>query len=294
MQYVTPRRFRAMGLKVDLSNTSDTELRVYLEIASSKAETHCQVPEGHSFLGGTVIDETRIWHVGNTHNPGQRKVWPLHRPIKDVTALQLVVTNSQYVDIDVSSLYIDRTLDQVEVTNIALTSAAVFTTGLAPYIGLQKPRSRISYTYGWDIDEIETHVMYDSQPPGFELNLDNQFISDTLTVTKNGTTLTVTTDYEIDTYEGVLTLVGALARGDKLVVSYTHPLPSKIASATALIAADIVNWALQMEVGLGGLSGLRINEVEMRASKAAGFSNVPINPAAEELLNRFVYRGFGA
>lgn len=295
MPYITPRRFRLMGLGVDLSEKSDAELGVLLEIASSKAETHCQVPDGHSFFGGTITDEVRVWHTGNTHAQGQRRVWPLHRPIKDVTGLAIDITNGQYIDFQPDNLYIDRHLDVIEITSLQLTPASVFTTGLAPYIAIQKPRSRLSYTYGWDLTSAEVISVTTSAAEGTEFDLKNQFLTaDAITVSKNETPLAEGDDYEIDRYEGVLTIIDGLARGDKVYVEYTYPLPTKIAQATALIGADIINWSSQMEAGLGGISNLKINEMSMSASKTNGFANVPVSNAADMLLKPYMYRGFAA
>jgi hypothetical protein len=295
MTYITPRRFRSMGLGVDVGDRTDAALDALLEIATSKVDTYCNVPEEHSFFGGTVLNEQRIWHPGNTHAPGQRRVWPLHRPIKEVTSLAIDVTNGQYVQFTPSNLYIDHHLDSVEITSLQLTPAAVFTTGLAPYISLQNPRSRMSYTYGWEFTAHERLKIASSTPPGFEFQLDNQFASASgVSVTKNGTELTPMTDYEFDDYEGVVTLIAPVTRADVVFVDYTYPLPNNIAKATALIGEDVVNWANQMGIGLGGLSGLSVNEVNIRVSKNAGFSMVPVNPAAQEMLARYMYRGFAS
>lgn len=294
MTYITPRRFRSMGLGVDVGDRTDAALGALMEIASSKVDSYCNAPSNHSFLGGTVTDEQRIWRTGNTHAPGQRRVWPLHRPIKTVTALSIEVTNGQTVGFTPSNLYIDHHLDSVEITSLQLTPASVFTTGLAPYISLQKPRSKMSYTYGWEFSALERVRISESTPPGYEFQLDNQFASASgVSVTKNGTALDPT-DYEFDEYEGVLTLLDPVARTDRVFIDYAYTLPSPIALATALVGVDVVSWANQMGAGLGGLSAIKINEVELRASKAGGFANVAVNPAAQEMLASFMYRGFAA
>jgi hypothetical protein len=295
MTYITPRRFRSMGLGVDVGDRTDAALGALLEIASSKVESFCNVPDNHSFFGGTVTDEQRIWHPGNTHAPGQRRVWPLHRPIKEITSLSIDVTNGQYVQFTPSNLYIDHHLDSVEITSLQLTPAAVFVTGLAPYISLQNPRSRMSYTYGWDFTAHERVKVFESTPPGYEFQLDNQFASASgVSVTKNGTELSPATDYEFDEYEGVLTLLDPVARTDRVYVDYSYSLPNPIALATALVGVDVVSWANQMGAGLGGLSGIRVNEVELRASKTGGFNNDAVNPAVEEMLSSYMYRGFAS
>ncbi len=295
MPYMTPRRFRAAGLGVDLSGKSDAELLTLLEIASTKVESHCQVPDDHSFFGGTILAEQRVWHTGNTHAQGQRRVWPLHRPIKSVTSLQIDVTNGQYVSFDPSSLYIDRHLDVIEVTSLQLTPASVFTTGLAPYIAIQSPRSVLSYTYGWDLVANEVISVTESTAPGYEFDLNNQFLTaETVTVVQDETTLAETTDYELDRYEGVLTILESVPRGSKIFVEYTYPVPRNIAQATAIVAVDLINWTGQAEIGLGGIAAVKLNEMSVSSSRANGFDKIPVNEAAASLLSKFVYRGFAA
>jgi len=295
MTYITPRRFRTMGLGVDLGERSDAELGMLLEIASNKLDSYCNAPENHSFRGGTIENEQRVWHTGNTHVPGQRRVWPLHRPLKTVTALSIDVTNGQRIEFQPGNLYIDRHLDVVEITSLQLTPASVFTGGLLPYISLTKPRSRMSYTYGWDFTAHERLRVFESTPPGYEFQLDNQFASASgVSVMKNGTELTPTMDYEFDEYEGIVTMIDPVTRTDTIFVDYNYTLPNTIALATALIGADVVAWSNQMGAGLGGLSGIKVNEVELRASKTGGFANVPINDPVAEMLSSFMYRGFAA
>lgn len=294
MPYITPRRFRTMGLGVDIGERSDAELGALLEISTDKVDTYCNVPPQHSFLGGTITDEQRVWHTGNTHNPGQRRIWPEHRPIKSLGSVAIDVTNGQFIEFDPGNVYIDHRIDSIEITSLQLTPASVFVSGLAPYIALQRPRSRVSYTYGWDLVTHERITTPETTMPGQEFDLANQFVTASgVSVTRNGTVLTPGADYELDAYEGVLTLIAPIKRTDAVYIDYHYPLPGKIARATALIGADVVSWSNQMSAGLGGLSGIKVNEVELRASKSAGFATVPVNPAAQEILSGFMYRNFG-
>lgn len=295
MTYITPRRFRSMGLGVDAGERSDAELEALLEIASSKVESYCNVPENHSFFGGTVIDEQRNWHPGNTHAPGQRRVWPLHRPIKVVNSLAIDVTNGQYVSFTPGNLYIDRHLDTVEITSLQLTPASVFTTGLAPYISLQTPKSRMSYTYGWEFEVENERISYGTATgSGGAFFAESQFWTEDDVVVKLNGVATTSGAALIDRHEGLVTMVDPINASDVLTVSYKHTLPRYISLATALVGVDVVTWANQMGIGLGGLAGLSVNEVNIRVSKNAGFSMVPVNPAAQEMLARYMYRGFAA
>lgn len=297
MTYITPRRFRTMGLGVDIGDRTDAALGALLRIASNKVESYCNAPEGHSFFGGVVTNEQRIWHTGNPHHPGQRRVWPLHRPIKSVESLRIDVTNGQYIEFpNPNDLYIDRHLDSVEIVSLQLTPASVFTTGLAPYISLQNPRSVMSYTYGWDFDVTDERISYHTATAsGTEFYADNQFwTNDPVDVKLNGTALASGTDYTIDRYEGSVTLVGALGATDVLTTSYSYTLPNDVALATALVGVDVVTWANQMGIGLGGLSGLSVNEISIRVSKSTGFTALPVNLAAQEMLAKYMYRGFAA
>jgi hypothetical protein len=296
MTYITPRRFRTMGLGVDIGERSDAELGMLLEIASNKLDSYCNAPENHSFHGGTIENEQRIWNTGNTHVPGQRRVWPLHRPLKEVTALSIDVTNGQRIEFQPGNLYIDRHLDVVEITSLQLTPASVFTGGLLPYISLTKPRSRMSYTYGWDFTAVDERISYgEATESGTGFFAKNQFwTNDDVEVKLNYTAVASGVDYTLDRYEGLVTMVNPISASDVLTVSYAYTLPNTIALATALIGADVVAWSNQMGAGLGGLSGIKVNEVELRASKTGGFANVPINDPVAEMLSSFMYRGFAA
>jgi hypothetical protein len=296
MTYITPRRFRSMGLGVDVGERSNAELGMLLEIASNKLDSYCNAPENHSFKGGTIVGEQRIWHPGNTHVPGQRRVWPLHRPIKTITSLSIEVTNGQYIAFTPSNLYIDHHLDTVEITSLQLTPASVFTTGLAPYISLQNPRSKMSYTYGWDFTATDERISYgEATASGAGFFAANQFwTDDDVTVKLNSTALVSGSAYTFDPYEGLVTMTDPITATDVLTVSYSYTLPNTIALATALIGADVVAWSNQMGAGLGGLSGIKVNEVELRASKTGGFANVPINDPVAEMLSSYMYRGFAA
>lgn len=295
MTYITPRRFRSMGLGVDVGERTDAELGALLEIATDKVNRYCNAPNDHSFFGGTIVDEQRIWHPGNTHAPGQRRVWPLHRPIKTVDSLAIDVTNGQYVQFTPSNLYIDHHLDTIEITSLQLTPAAVFTTGLAPYISLQNPRSRLSYTYGWDFDATGERISYGlATESGAEFFASNQFWTDDEVVVSLNGIATVSGAALIDRYEGMVTMVDPLLATDVLSVTYHYTLPHTISLATALVGADVLAWTNQMQAGLGGLSGIKVNEVDLRASKSGGFANVPISPAVQEMLSGYMYRGFAS
>lgn len=293
-RYLTPRKFSSMKLGVDLSSKSNYELAEALELAAAIADSFCQVPSNHDFRGGMVVGEQHPWNTGNAHIPGQRRIYPDHFPIKSVDSIEINVTTEQRVTFPGSSLYINYVENWVEIVTLELSVASVFAAGILPNLGLIRPVSKIDYAYGWDYEVNDERLSYGvSATSGTEFQGLNQFWTlDPIVVKKNGTTLAETTDYTVDRVEGIVKLNGALSSTDLLTASYHHPLPLGIPRATALIAADLIAQEAIYGAGLGGLSSLRVEEVEMRVSRTTGFNSTPINPAAAKLLGRYRYRPY--
>ena len=60
MLYLTPERFRTMGVGSDLDNIEEWELRSILQSASRSVDAYCNVPilpQRFIFRGGTMTDE---------------------------------------------------------------------------------------------------------------------------------------------------------------------------------------------------------------------------------------------
>jgi hypothetical protein len=279
-----------MGLGVDLSGKTDAELTNQLAIATEMVNRYCAAPYNHDFRGGTVSAEKHRWNPGNVYRHGTTRVYPYHKPVKTVTSLVIDVTNTQYITLDAEDLYVNEVEGWVEPVALAMTTAGVFGFSILPNVGLRIPIGKLSYTYGWTFDvEDEQLTPYS----GGILASQNQFwITDEEVVLKqNGSEMTAGT-YTVDYTEGQAT-VSSYDSTAVYTASYSYPLPSAIANATALVANDILGQAAIAGAGLLGLSGLRVEEVEIRQSAKINFYANPVNAAAATLLDPFVYRRIG-
>lgn len=289
--YLSPKRLRFLGTGLDLSSTTDDRILPSLVIASAMTNRYCAAPVDHDFKGGSVTDERHAWDVGNAHRIARGRIYPNHRPIKTVDHLQIDVTNTQYVTISGSSLYVNPRENWVEPVALALTTVGLFGAGILPNVGLDTPVSKLTYEYGWEFDAIDEPLA--SYSGGSALMAPDQFFTDdTVVVKKDGTTLTEVTDYTLDRYEGMVTV----SDYDPLAyytASYTYPLPRPIALAVSFIATDVIAQQGLVGRGLVGLQSIEVEEITLRVSRASGISQVPINLAAAKLLDPFVYLSWG-
>lgn len=279
-----------MGTGVDLSETTDDQILPMIAVASAMANNYCSAPIGHDFRGGTVTDEKHHWDPGNVYRAGTTRVYPKHRPVKSVAGFRIDVTNTQYITISTNSLYINPAEGWVEPVALALTTAGMFGYALLPSIGLREPVARIAYDYGWQFEESNDLATVYS---GSVLQLSNQFIDDSqeFALKKNGTELP-SSSYDVDWNEGLVTVSGY----DSTAVysaDYTHKLPWAIASATSLILSDLFGQQRIAGSGMLGLSGLKVEEIEIRQSAKVGLYSTPVNGAAARLLDPYVYLSWG-
>lgn len=253
------------------------------------ANSFCAAPSNHDFRGGSVTDERHVWEVGNAHRIGRQRIWPFHRPIRSVDHLRIDVTNTQYVQIEDTSLYVNPQENWVEPVALALTTVGLFGAGILPNVGLDTPVSKLTYTYGWEFTATDEPLASYS---GSMLMAPDQFwTTDTVEVKQDGAVL-AEGDYTIDAYEGMVTVSGYDSSAF-YTASYTYTLPRPVGLATALIATDVMAQQGIVGRGLIGLSSLTVEEISMRVSKSSGISQVPVNGAAASLLMPFVYLSWG-
>jgi hypothetical protein len=152
---------------------------------------------------------------------------------------------------------------------------------------LERPIAELDYTYG------QTFLITDerlSTASGDKLYFtEGQFWTADPPVVK-ANNVVVTTGFTYNRYEG--SILFAAAQTGEITASYSCTLHPDIAQATMLIASDVVAQTRLNATGMQGLSGLRVLEVEMRQSRSSGFMNMPINPAAQLLLDPFKFRTF--
>lgn len=281
-RYLTPTRYRSLGFGPDLSAVSDGTLEALGVTASEMVNTECSVNPGFDFKGGTVTNEAHTWQLGNVYRPGSTRVWPYHRPIKTVSRLAIKVTDTQSVTMSGTALYVHPIEGYVEPISLAVTTAGIFGLSIIPNIGLKEPVAYVDYTYGWSFSVTDEPLTTYS---GQSLQAQNQFWDATVSpeIKKNGV---LDTSAAINYSEGTVT-VSSFDSTALYSASYTYLLPTAISRATALILSDLIGYANINASGLSGLSGIRVEEIELRQSAKAGFISVPISPAAKALLNPY-------
>ena len=290
LSYITPTRFRESALGVDVSDKSDAELLSLISIGSALVNRHCAVPPGHDFRGGDVTGEHHRWRTGNTHGVPIQRIWPRHRPVSSVTSMTIYITNTWTLVLAADKLYVNTAENWIEPIGWPYTAyGTIAPLGTLP-IGLRDPVATVDYHYGRNFPVTDEMLEPSS---GKTLAASNQYwTDDPVEVKADGTALTAPTDYTFDATEGTVELVTY----DPDVVytaSYTYSLPVEIGKATALIVNDLLGQSAIAGSGLLGLSGIRVEEIELRQSSKVNFLVQPVNAAATLLLSNYVNWSWG-
>lgn len=294
--YVTPGRFRTMGMGVDLDEVSDVELRSILVGASAKVNALCAAPgrpAPHDFRGGTITDERhRVRLPESPMGEIQRKFYLWHAPILSVSSVRFDVTNQQYIPFQDEDIYVtDR---WVEIVSLAMTGQGLFGAAIVPVIALENVTGLFSYTYGrsihvyGDVLEATDARLYRAQ---------NQFwTDDAIEVAVDG--IVATTGFTIDKTEGTVTFASQQAPEALITASYTTRLPYDIAYATALLAADALDSRQMRERGMSGLRSMKVGEIvlEKDASRRGERADAQsaASPEISMLLDGYRFMSAGA
>lgn len=262
--YVTPEKYRTMGLGIDLEGIEDFELAAILDRAGSVAESYCStptIPRKHSFLGGEITadaPEEHSWRVPeNNFDIGQRRIYPYHWPVRTVTQFRVYVTNTQYVEIGPSEIFINNTDRYIEVISLAFTGVGLFG-AILPSLGLMKPVARIAYTYGREFGQTEERL-YATDGRTYRA-LNQYWLSDPAPVVEVDD-VEQTTGFTIDYAEGTVVFDAPLADGSVASAAYSYRLPSEIRDAVAQIAAHILGERELQSRGMTGVQSIRVGEV---------------------------------
>lgn len=277
--YVTPSRYRALGTGVDLSGKTDDELRAQLLAASVAVNAAVNAPDGYSFLGGSVTGERHLWPTPS-RVPKQTfgRIWPYMRPLRSVALLRIHVTGTQYIDFDDDKVFVETGMSYVE--PVAAPNTTALFTSVPPFL-LTSPVAAVDYEYGWQLVATDETLATVS---GGTLRANHQywFTDEDVVLKKNGATV-LSSDYEIDYVEGVI-MPDSPDANATWKASYQYHLPPGIAAATALIMSDLLGASAIAAAGMLGLSGIRVEEVELRQSSKVNFYVNPINAAAQVYL----------
>jgi hypothetical protein len=285
VQYLTPIRYRRMALGIDLSEKSDAELGALIASASSEVNRFCSAPIDHDFRGGTVEREEHIWDTGNTHRHPSGRLWPKHgmgvMRITDCPQIDIYVTKTNYVRFQPQNIFINGRMGYVEPIAAPVTTALF--TAVPPWL-LTAPVAYVDYTYAFPTFTT-TEAVYPLGGKTYQAI--NQFwTDDDVTVTVDGV---ANTDFTVDRFEGTITFTDVQDSLSQIMVTYTHKMPFEIQMGTAIVVTDMLGYSNINASGLGGLSGIKVEEIELRQSSKAGFNNKDIHPAAAVYLSSYKY-----
>lgn len=289
--YVSPARYRTMGLGIDLSAKSDAMLAALLASASAEINRYCAAPAGHDYRGASVAAESHVWNVGNQYQAPSGRLWPKHAggvmPITSCTQIDIYTTKTNYVRFDSSQIFVSG-LGWVEPVAAPITTALF--TSIPPWL-LTTPMAYIDYTYGLSFTSSDEplvdsgdHLTYYAQ--------NEWWTDDDVTATLNGTSVDLTSgtpDATINRDKGTITFAEHNAPGDLVVASYNYKLPEEIRVATGIVVTDMLGFSNINASGLTGLSGIRVEEIELRQSARAGFNNYNMHPVARMLIDAYSF-----
>ena len=276
--YLTTARFREMGFGVDVTEINDRELSALIAQASSVVDAYCNVPripQKHDFRGGSITGEQHSWKMPeHSLDYGQRRMYPFHWPILQINQFRIYVTNSQYVEIAPSELFINNSERWFEIVSYAVTSIGMFGAMIVPNIGLATPVAKVDYDYGWDFtvtDEPLTHSdgqTWRAQNQYWHSTADVEGNSRAPVIKKNGST--ISTGFTIDYDEGTIVLDDNAAADDTYTATYHHKLPQELQYGTGHIVAHLHGQAEIHARGMAHLTQLRVAEVQMRRDVPGG------------------------
>jgi hypothetical protein len=281
-----------MGQGVDLTNIEDQDLASHIQVASALVNTHCNVTHDHDFRGGTVTGEDHDWDMGNYMWPGPGVITVDRRPLKQLTQFRIYVTNTQYLEIDPERVHYHEKDNQLEPL-FAEASIGIWAAAEIPIAGFKTPQAKINYTYGYTFSTVDEQMYPDG---GTRWRAQNQWWDSTITpeIKVNGTEIDVA-DLSIDYNEGtadidddaLLALDIDATEVDTVTASYTYKLPVNIMQATAMITTSLLGRRAIAEKGLMGLSGIKVEEVELRQSRDSQMALDDIPGNAKMLLSPY-------
>jgi hypothetical protein len=274
--YITYDRFRKMGFGIDMSELDPATWASLAAQATTWVNNYCLVPrmpQQHDFRGGTITGEQHSWRYPESDfDIGQRRAYPFHWPVKRMSQFRIYVTNTQYVQVDTTGLFINSSQRYVEVVSLALTSAGLFNALVVPNIGLATPVVRFSYEYGWDFTEPgETLQTEDGQTwaatnQWWYADQDGEDawgvpIGGAPVISKNGAV--ITTGFTINYDEGTVVFDANLEATDVVSAAYHYKLPNEISLAAGHIMAWLFGASETRSRGMTQLESLQIGEVKL-------------------------------
>jgi len=256
MTYLTPDRFRNMGLGSDVDALTDIEMASILERASAMVDSYCAVPnlpQKHSFKGGTITNESHTWRAG------QVRIYPWHTPLKSVESFKVYATNSFHLEVQPDDIFIEPSGGFMELVALSMSPVGFWTA--SNLMSLTQPVSKIDYTYGYTFQAVGEML---SITDAGEYRAQNQFwdTSDDPVIYVNE--VATASGFSVDSYEGVVVFDPQLSASDRVSADYTYTLPPGVAQATAAMAQGLLSNRDLITRGMGGLDAIRVEEIELR------------------------------
>jgi hypothetical protein len=290
-----------MGFGIDISQVEDVELRSVLERASALVDAYCAVPnlpQKHDFRGGAITSERHTWRLGTDLmplGPGSRRVYLFHPPIKSISAFTVKFTNQYGVTIAPTNLYINEIEGWAEVVSLAAVVSGLYPVGIN--FGLYTPVAEVDYSYGYSF-AVTGEPLYPTDALTYQGNNGYWAATPAPVIYKNGTALTVSTDYTVNRTEGHVKLVSTISATDEITADYTYTLPSAVAQATGITAWHLLGDRAIAKKGWTGLQAIQIAEVKIdrrmgRSVGSAATATEVVPDQAQGLLSPFVFRSVG-
>lgn len=295
--YCSPLRYVNGGFGIADTGTT-LSLRNVLVRATAMVDTFTNgslLPEKNDFRGGVITGEQHLFQIPIPllDEPGARRIFLNHRPIRTVSQVVIKYTNTYQIVIDSSQLFVSN---QGFVEIVALNPAIIGFPPVGWLVGPFEPFSITSYEYGHRF-AADSDVLEAVSPSLFMASHGSWLVGGGVTVTVDGVVVSPS-DYVINTDDGTVSFDSAATPTPDQVVqaSYTYVLPSAIESATAVIATDMLGKARLAQRGLLGLSSLKVAEVSMSVMSPAQMTTrngVSIPNDAATLLGPFVQGSIG-
>jgi hypothetical protein len=276
--YLTPARFRELGFGIDVSEMTDEQLSPLIARASAVVDAYCNVPripQKHDFRGGTITEEEHVWRLPETTlDYGQRRMYPYHWPILAINDFKIYITNTQYVEIQPTELFINNSERWFEIVSYAVTHVGTFGAFIVPNIGLATPVAKVGYDYGWDFTVTDEALIYTD---GQTWRAQNQYWHSTDDADGNSRDPVVkkndvvqSSGFSIDHDEGTVVFDANLEASDTVTATYHHKVPDGIQYGTGHIVTHIHGEAEIHARGMAHLTQLKVAEVTMRRDTMSG------------------------
>jgi hypothetical protein len=300
--YISPLRFTNGGFGIDTSGLTSVALRNTLVRATSLVDTYCGlslIPNKTDFRGGTITDEQHGFPISSEYgldDPKIRRVYPTRRPVRSITAFEIMFTASYRITLDAATdLFINNQAGYVEI--VASQPTIIGFPPVGYWFGLWQPVAQISYTYGWRFPVVGDSCEAVS-PTQYLASYGNWDPDDTVTVYGDGLEIDPG-DYTLDYDDGSITFTETTMPDPDVVVTvdYTNTLPDALAQGVGVVATDIIGQSRIAQRGMTGLSSLRVAEVTITAMRADQYvtrNGVTVPAQAAALLDGYSQGSVGA